>query len=98
MVGSRGLRWVEAAVCGTSGCKGGGGEGVGGGHDRGDESTHQILSYGLLFLTFYHFPYTADPLTSTAPTRPFPTIAQSPPTIPYTHCTIGLVPHRRPPI
>ena len=30
-----------------------------------DESTHQILSYGLLFSTFYHFPYTADPLTST---------------------------------
>ena len=33
-----------------------------------DESTHQIPSNGLLFLTFYHFPYTADPLTSTAPT------------------------------
>ena len=26
-----------------------------------DESTHQILSYGLLFSTFYHFPYTTDP-------------------------------------
>ena len=25
-----------------------------------DESTHQIPSNGLLFLTFYHFPYTAD--------------------------------------
>ena len=35
-----------------------------------DEFTHQILSYGLLFLTFYRFPYTAGPLTSTAPTRP----------------------------
>ena len=33
-----------------------------------DESTHQILSYGLLFLTFYRFPYTAGPPTSTAPT------------------------------
>ena len=40
-----------------------------------DESTHQILSYGLLFLTFYHFPYTAGPPTSTAPTRPSPTFA-----------------------
>ena len=35
-----------------------------------DESTHQILSYGLLFLTFYHFPFTTGPPTSTAPTRP----------------------------
>ena len=34
----------------------------------GDEFTHQILSYGLLFLTFYRFPYTAGPPTSTAPT------------------------------
>ena len=33
-----------------------------------DEFTHQILSYGLLFLTFYRFPYTAGPPTSTAPT------------------------------
>ena len=33
-----------------------------------DESTHQILSYSLLFLTFYHFPYTAGPPTSTTPT------------------------------
>ena len=31
-----------------------------------DESTHQILSYGLLFLIFYRFPYTAGPPTSTA--------------------------------
>ena len=31
MAGSRGLRWVEAAVCGASGCEGGGGKGVGGG-------------------------------------------------------------------
>ena len=65
-----------------------------------DESTHQILSYGLLFLTFYHFPYTADPLTSTVLTQPFLTITQtfvqSPSTIPYTHCTIGPVPCRRP--
>ena len=69
-------------------------------HRNGDESTHQILSYGLLFLTFYHFPYTADPPTSTAPMRPFPTITQrfmrSPPTIPYTHRTIGPVPCWRP--
>src|SRR5580698_6426775 len=42
-----------------------------------DESTHQILSYGLLFLTFYCFPYTAGPPTSTAPTRPSPTIART---------------------
>ena len=35
MVGSRGSRWVEAAVCGASGCEGGGGEGVGGGCNRG---------------------------------------------------------------
>ena len=40
-----------------------------------DEFTHQILSYGLLFLTFYRFPYTAVPPTSTAPTRPSPTFA-----------------------
>ena len=40
-----------------------------------DESTHQILSYGLLFLTFYHFPYTAGPPTSTVPTRPSLTFA-----------------------
>ena len=33
-----------------------------------DESTHQIPSNALLFSTFYHFPYTTDPLTSTAPT------------------------------
>ena len=63
-----------------------------------DESTHQIPSNGLLFSTFYHFPYTADPLTSTAPTWPFPTIvwtfAQSPPTMPYTHHTISPVPCR----
>ena len=67
-----------------------------------DESTHQILSYGLPFSTFYHFPYTADPLTSTAPMRPSLTIAwtfaQSPPTIPYTHHTISPVPCWRPPI
>ena len=41
----------------------------------GDESTHQILSYGLLFLTFYRFPYTAGPPTSTVPMRPSPTFA-----------------------
>ena len=68
--------------------------------DDGDESTHQIPFNGLLFSTFYHFPYTADLLTSTAPTRPSPTFvrrfARSPPTIPYTHCTIGPVPHQRP--
>ena len=63
-----------------------------------DESTHQILSYGLLFSTFYHSPYTADPLTSTTSTWPSPTITQSPPTIPYTHRTIGPVPCWRPPI
>ena len=40
-----------------------------------NESTHQILSYGLLFSTFYRFPYTAGPPTSTTPTRPSPTIA-----------------------
>ena len=59
--------------------------------DSDDESTHQILSYGLLFLTFYCFPYTAGP-----PTWPFPAFAWSPPTIPYTHRTIGPVPRRRP--
>ena len=32
-----------------------------------DESTYQILSYGLLFSTFYHFLYTADPPTCTTP-------------------------------
>ena len=32
-----------------------------------DESTHQIPSNGLLFLTFYCFPYTADPPTCTTP-------------------------------
>ena len=36
--------------------------------EYGDESTHQILPYGLLFSSFYRFPYTAGPLTSTAPT------------------------------
>ena len=65
-----------------------------------DESTHQIPSNGLLFSTFYHFPYTTDPPTSTVPTGPSPTFAQtfvrSPPTIPDTHHTIGPVPHRRP--
>ena len=40
----------------------------------GDESTYQIPSNGLLFLTFYHFPYTAGPPTSTTPMRPSPTI------------------------
>ena len=68
----------------------------------GDESTHQIPSNGLILLTFYHFPYTADPLTFTMPTQPSPTIAWtfawSPPTMPYTHRTISLVPHWRPPI
>ena len=65
-----------------------------------DESTHQILSYGLLFLTFYHFLYTAGPPTSTTLARPSPTIARrfvrSLLTMPYTHCTIGPVPHQRP--
>ena len=63
-----------------------------------DESTYQIPSNGLLFSTFYHFPYTADPPTSTTPTWPFPTIVRSPLTIPYTHRTIGPVPHQGPPI
>ena len=61
-----------------------------------DESTHQILSYGLLFLTFYHFLYTAGPLTSTTPMRPSLTFARSLLTIPYTHRTISPVPCRRP--
>ena len=61
-----------------------------------DESTHQILSYGLLFLTFYHFLYTTGPPISTTPTRPSPTFTRSLPTIPYTHRTIGPVPRRRP--
>ena len=52
-------------------------------HGTGDESTHQILSYGLLFLTFYRFPYTAGPPTSTAPMRPSPTFAI---TADYTLC------------
>ena len=60
-----------------------------------DESTPQILSYGLLFLTFYHFPYTADPLTCTMLMQPYTTFAWSPSTIPYTHCTISLAPHCR---
>ena len=63
-----------------------------------DESTHQIPSNGLLFPTFYHFPYTADPPTFTTPMRPSLTITWSPSTIPYTHHTISLVPHWRPPI
>ena len=42
-----------------------------------DGSTHQIPSDGLLFSTFYHFPYTADPPTSTALTGSFLTIAQT---------------------
>ena len=49
-----------------------------------DESTHQIPSNALLFLTFYHFPYTADPPTSAVPMWPSPTITRSPLTIPYT--------------
>ena len=63
-----------------------------------DESTHQIRSYGLLFLTFYHFLCTKGPPTSTAPTQLSLTFARSLPTIPYTHHTIGPVPRRRPPI
>ena len=63
-----------------------------------DDSTHQILSYRLLFPLFYHFPYTADPPTCTTPMRPFVTFAQSPLTIPYTHRTISPVPRWRPPI
>ena len=35
-----------------------------------DEPTHQILSYGLLFLLFYPFPYTTDPPTCTTLPRP----------------------------
>ena len=46
-------------------------------HHPADESTHQIPSNGCLFSTFYHFPYTADPPTSTAPTRPFLTIVRT---------------------
>ena len=49
-----------------------------------DESTHQTPSNGLLFLTFYHFPYTTGPPTSTMPMQPSPTIVQSPLTIPIT--------------
>ena len=68
--------------------------------ENGDEFTQQILSYGLLFLTFYCFPYTAGPPTSTAPMQPSPTFmrtfAQLLPAIPYTHRTIGPVPRRRP--
>ena len=63
-----------------------------------NESTHQILSYGLLFLLFYNFPYTANPPTCTTPMQPSTTFTWSPPTIPYTHCTISPVPHQRPPI
>ena len=63
-----------------------------------DESTHQILSYGLLFSIFYHFPYTTDPPTCTMPTQPSTIFTWSPSTIPYTHPTIGLVPCQRPPI
>ena len=69
-------------------------------HHAADESTHQIPSNGLLFSTFYHFPYTAGPPTSNAPMWPSLTFTQtfawSPSTIPYTHCTIGSVPCRRP--
>ena len=60
-----------------------------------DESAHQILSYGLLFLPFYQFPSTADPLTCTTPMQPSVQLAWSPSTIPYTHCTIGPAPHCR---
>ena len=63
-----------------------------------DESTHQIPSNGLLFSTFYHFPYTADPPTSTMPIQPSLTIAWSSSTIPCTHHTIGPIPCWRPPI
>ena len=69
-------------------------------HHCVDEFTHQILSYGLLFSTFYRFPYTAGPPTFTALMRPSLTFmrrfARSLPTIPYTHRTIGPVPRRRP--
>ena len=65
-----------------------------------DESTHLILSYGLLFLIFYRFPYTAGPPISTTLMRPSPTFARrfvrSLPTILYTHRTIGPVPCQRP--
>ena len=64
----------------------------------GDESTHQILSNGLLFSTFYCFPYTTDPPTHTTQMWPSMIFTQSPLTIPYTHHTISPVPHRRPPI
>ena len=67
--------------------------------NNADESGHQILSYGLLFSTFYHFPYTTDPPTHTKPTRPFMalkwTFARLSSTIPYTHRTIGPAPHWR---
>ena len=66
--------------------------------DNVDESTYQILFYGLLFSTFYYFLYTADPLTCVTPMQPFATFTWSPPTIPYTHHTISLVPRQRPPI
>ena len=46
-------------------------------HEPVDEFTQQILSYGLLFSILHRFPYTAGPPTSTAPTRPSPTIAQT---------------------
>ena len=65
-------------------------------HGTGDESTHQILSYGLLFSTFYRFLYTTDPPTCTTLVWHFVTFMWSPPTIPYTHHTIGLVPCQRP--
>ena len=66
--------------------------------DPADESTHCIPSNALLFLTFYHFAYTTDSPMSTAPMQLSLTIMQSPSTIPHTHRTIGLVPHRRPSI
>ena len=53
----------------------------------------------LLFLPFYHFPSTADPLPCTTPTwssvRPVQTFTWPPSTIPYTHHTISLAPHCR---
>ena len=57
-----------------------------------DESAHQILSYGLLFLPFYHFPSTADPPTCTMLMQPSTRLTWSPLTIHYTHCTISPAP------
>ena len=62
------------------------------GKKGGDESAHQILSYGLLFLPFYHFPSTADPPTCTMLMQSSTRLTWSPLTIHYTHCTISPAP------